>query len=123
MAVAEAETSTVLQKFVTAFENVSSECKEDHVGLWSVIREVQDDFGDVPPSKVKEITLYLVYAMLQTVGIRAGVPASNGRNFSSWTMTPDEAVKRISEEWDHLGRLPSGGEIVWFTSLPDKQAA
>ena len=123
MAIAESEPAAVLKSFSTAFENVTSECKEDHVGLWSVVREVQEDFSGVPSSKIKDIALVLIRLMLKTGGVRAGFPAANGRDFSSWTLQPDETIERISDEWDRLGREPSGGEIVWFTALPDAQPA
>ncbi|HEY5313735.1 MAG TPA: hypothetical protein VIK18_14505 [Pirellulales bacterium] len=102
-------------------EDILDECADDHVGLWSVLREVRGAMGNVPPDEVQSITLELLRFLLHRRLIEAGFPASNGRDFDSWKTSPDETIQRIAEAWNKLGRDPSGGEIIWFTT-PNKAA-
>jgi hypothetical protein len=50
--------------------------------------------------------------------MQVGQPAPDGRHFVPWDLPPDQAVKRIEQEWAVLGREPTIGEIAWFTSMP-----
>ena len=47
------------------------------------------------------------------------VEQENRAVFDHWNLTPSETVARISKEWDKLGRLPTIGDIVYFT-ITDK---
>ena len=53
------------------------ECRDDHVGLWSVIRYVEDEFPSECPERVREITLNVLYDLLKSGQIEAGFPDSN----------------------------------------------
>lgn len=93
------------------------ECKDDHVGLWSVIFDVKTTFKDKNPVKVKEITLQVIKDLLDAKLIVAGFPTKDGRNFEAWDYSTEEIISRISSEWDALGTEPNLGDIVWFTSI------
>ena len=104
------------RELVTLLEGILDECEDDHVGLWSVVREVRVAATHASPAEIKEVTLELLRFLLKRRLILAGFPASGGRAFEPWDSTPDETIRSISAEWDKLGRDPSGGEIVWFTA-------
>jgi hypothetical protein len=97
-------------------ENLAEECHSDHVGLWEIVEAVRSDLGTTNPIEIQEQTFGLVRALLSKRGMQVGCPAPDGRNFVSWQMSPDQAMRRIAEEWTALGREPNIGEVAWFTS-------
>jgi len=108
------------RELVTLLDDILDKCEEDHVGLWSVLREVRQTIAHTAPAEIKGITLELLRFLLKRRLILAGFPAANGRDFDAWNLSPDEAINRISSEWGQLGRDPSGGEIAWFTTPNDR---
>jgi hypothetical protein len=106
--------------------DVLAECEEDYVGLWSIIWRVryalndgqyplpEDDRAD--SSEVRRLTLQLVQDLLEAGLVQAGSPAPDGRGFARWSLRPREVVRRITSEWDALGREPNIGEVVWFAT-------
>ena len=104
-------------------ESLVNECHDDHVGLWEIVNAVRFDLGSDKPVETRTTTLRLVRCLLQERGMQVGHPAPDGRHFVSWNVSTDQAVARIEKEWSALGREPSIGEVVWFTSeevVPDK---
>jgi hypothetical protein len=91
------------------------ECEDDHVGLWEVINAVEFDLGVHDPSKLRAASLEIVRSLLDHPGIEAGFPTPDGRHFTPWKMSHNNIIKRIEQEWDALGRLPTIGDIVWFS--------
>jgi len=69
---------------------VLTECRSDHVGLWSVVREVREVFPDAGEEEVREITLAIVFELLERRLVRAGFPSRDGRAFTSWETPPAE---------------------------------
>ena len=102
------------KELVTLLEDILDECEDDHVGLWSVIRDVRAAVGNLPSTEIKGITLELLRFLLHRHLIEAGF--STGRDFKALNLPADEIIQNISLKWDELGRDPSGGEIVWFTT-------
>src|SRR5690348_1353207 len=99
-------------------ESLIEECREDHVGLWRVVKAVRYDLGAMGGQDVRTMTLQLVRSLLQEPGMQVGHPAPDGRHFIAWGVPPDQAVSRIEREWAGLGREPDIGEVAWFTSAP-----
>jgi hypothetical protein len=97
-------------------ESLVEECREDHVGLWRIVKAVRLDLGLTGPEEVRAAALGLVRTLLRERGMWAGFPAPDGRNFLPWKLPADRALSRIEEEWLALGRDPNIGEIAWFTS-------
>jgi hypothetical protein len=95
-----------------------AECEDDHVGLWQLVNCVRLDLDVREPEEVRRITLELVCELLKSPGIEVGFPASDGRQFVAWDLPPEEAVRRIQQEWNALARPPDIGEIAWFSSRP-----
>jgi hypothetical protein len=97
-------------------EGLVEECHEDHVGLWRIVNAVRLDLGSTNPVETRAMTLRLVRRLLHERGMQVGHPAADGRHFVPWGLPPDQAMRRIEEEWSALGREPNIGEIAWFTS-------
>jgi hypothetical protein len=93
------------------------ECKDDHVGLWQLVNAVQLDLGVRDRQEIRNATLELVRDLLAKYHVRAGAPGPDWRNFVPWELTPAEAIARICQEWDALGKDPDIGDIAWFTTV------
>jgi hypothetical protein len=104
------------KELVALLDDILDECEDDHVGLWSVVREVRSSLANVPSDDVKDVTLELLKFLLHRGLIEAGYPAANGTDFEPWGLSADEAIARIDREWSALGHEPNIGEVVWFTS-------
>src|SRR6266446_6923903 len=76
--------------FSRAKADVLIECKSDHVGLWVVIWHVCRLFKEMEPSERRRIALELLRELLEEHQIMAGFPTADGRDFESWSLTPDE---------------------------------
>ena|SRR5712692_735747 len=106
--------------------DVLAECREDYVGLWSIIWRLryalngetyplrEDDRAD--PSEIRRLTLQLVQELLESGLVQAGLPTPDGKEFRPWPLTTREAITRINSEWNTLGREPNIGDLVWFTT-------
>lgn len=90
------------------------ECREDYVGLWSLNWSVRNETGENPRT-IRDITIGLLTKLLEEDLIKAGLPDEKGE-FEEWHQSADEIIKRIQTDWDHLGREPDIGDIVWFTT-------
>lgn len=91
-----------------------AEGEEDFIGLWEVVRSVQDDVPDADAATVRQISLEIVDELLASGDWEAGFPAEDGRSFEAWTLAPGAASERIRGEWEQLGREPNIGEIAWL---------
>jgi hypothetical protein len=109
--------TTVAQEFLT-------ECREDYVGLWSLVKRIRHA-GAADDSNILKTTLDLVLPFLSEGAIIAGQFARDGEvhatpfegyEFHQWKMPTHEVIAKIDAEWKELGREPNIGEIVWFTS-------
>ena len=68
----------------TVIKNVLAECRDDYVGLWSIVRRVQDDLDD--QSTVVETTMALLRKILREDNIAAGnFQRHAGRDFQGYT--------------------------------------
>jgi len=90
------------------------ESHDDHVGLWEIVRAVREDLGVSDNAEVRRLTLEVVASLLREHGLVAGKPTPDWRGFVPWPLSPEEAERRIEEEWAALGRDPNLWEIVWF---------
>jgi len=97
-------------------KSLIEECHEDHVGLWRIANAVRLDLGTSEPEETRTRTLQLVCGLLRERGMLVGHPAPDGRRFVPWDLPPEQAVKRIEQEWSALGRAPNIGEVAWFTT-------
>ena len=91
-------------------------CREDHVGLWELVRIVE---RGTPGSDLVRATMDLLRKLLSEGTIRAGEPARDGRSFLPWESDLEETLSRIEFEWRRLRRMPTLGEIVWFEEAPE----
>ena len=94
---------------------IIEECKNNHVGLWVIVWEIQEQGSITDEDTIKNMTLDIVLLLLDAGGIVAGHPSETGRDFVEWDSTTSQTLSRIDREWKELGHLPSIGDIVWFT--------
>ena len=95
-------------------QSILTECEDDHVGLWSIIRDVEESFPKKDEGAVRDRVLTLLHELLLAHEIQAGFPATNGRGFRPLQVAPDKVLARIETEWP-IGRRPTIGEGLWFT--------
>src|SRR5437667_3092228 len=94
-------------------QSILTECEEDHVGLWSVIRDVEEFLPERDEAAVREQVLRLLRELLISHEIKAGFPTPEGR-FRSLKAPPEKIMARIQAEWP-VDRRPTIGEGLWFT--------
>jgi len=99
-------------------QSILTECEEDHVGLWSVIRDVEEFLPKRDPAAVRDHVLSLLHELLSTKQIKAGYPTPEG-GFRSLRTTPQKIIAQIETEWPP-GYRPTIGEGLWFTRTKKK---
>src|SRR5260370_23694162 len=94
-------------------QSILTECDEDHVGLWSVIRDVEDSLPNRDEAGVRYQVLTMLHELLVAREIEAGFPTPDGR-FRSLKATPEKVMARIEADWPVACR-PTIGDGLWFT--------
>jgi hypothetical protein len=94
-------------------KNILTECDEDHVGLWSVIRDAEELFPKQDEAAIRERVLKALRELLLAGEIRAGFPTKKG-TFRTLNANADTVLSRVQAEWP-LGHPPNIGEGLWFT--------
>src|ERR1700726_3058093 len=97
--------TTVTQEFLT-------ECSEDYVGLWSLVKRIRHA-GAADDSNILKTTQVFVLPFPSEGEIIAGQFARDvefhaspfeGYEFHQWTMSASEVIAKIEPEWRELGR-------------------
>src|SRR6266436_2306176 len=99
-------------------QTILTECDEDHVGLWSVIRDVEESLPKRDNAGVRYQVLTLLHELLIAHEIEAGFPTADG-HFRSLKATPEKIMARIETDWP-VGHRPTIGEGLWFTRAKNK---
>ncbi len=94
-------------------QSILTECEDDHVGLWSVIRDVEEFLPKQDEIAVRDHVLKLLHELLVAHEIKAGFPTPEGR-FRSLKSAPEKIIAQIEANWP-LGHRPTIGEGLWFT--------
>lgn len=94
-------------------QSILSECAEDHVGLWSVVRDAEEYLPKQEPTAVRDHVLQLLHELLAAKEIQAGYPTPDG-SFRVLQVSPEKIVEQIEAEWP-AGHRPRLGEGLWFT--------
>jgi len=94
-------------------QSILTEIEEDHVGLWSIIRDVEEFFPNKDEAAIRDQVLKLLRELLLDKEIKAGFPTKEG-TFRAVRATPERILRRIEAAWP-LGRRPTIGEGLWFT--------
>jgi hypothetical protein len=87
--------------------------------LWDAIRLVRRAHRDLTPKELKERTLDVLGELLREGLICAGFPQGEPLRFVATHKLASEIIQEIRQEWDALGREPTIGDVIWFTS-PDR---
>lgn len=96
-------------------QSILTECEEDYVGLWSIIRDVEEFFPKKDEVAIREKVLSLLHDLLVANEIQAGYPTPDGR-FRLLGEAPDTVLARIEAGW-LIGHRPTIGEGIWFTRV------
>lgn len=111
-----------MSEFTDLKRDLLAECEDDHVGLWAVIRYVEDQMPEADEAKLRQATLALLKDLLGTGQIQAGFPDSNGRDFHPWPFPTETVIQHIESRWKLDSPRPRPGEIVWFTTPAESVA-
>ncbi len=100
------------QEHRTIVDELYAESGGDLVGLWEVIRLVEDLVG--AGDEVMDQSLMIVTDLLAK-GLVVGDPPYAHGGYKAWAeQNPDKVVGRIRSEWISLGPTPSIPDIAWF---------
>src|SRR3990172_2569934 len=105
-----------MKEFSQLHKQILTLCAEDHIGLWFAMTPVENVFEQANSEEIRRRTLEILYDLLKLDLIQAGFPAVDGRSFKAWGLSLDETIQRINQEGEALGRNPTLGDIVWFTT-------
>jgi hypothetical protein len=102
-------------------KEILAECADDHVGLWAVIRSIDDDayWAGPLPAEVRSEIMQLLSDLLDAGLIEAGNFAQDKDPKVGWTTIAGSAgavIAAIARGWDELGRNPNIGDVCWFTA-------
>ena len=86
---------------------------DDWVGLWVIPWWLSRLAPGASDEDMREATVALVREMCEANEVRVGELASP-QDFRPWTASPEEAARRIDNEWRRLGRTPNIGEVAWL---------
>ena len=92
-------------------QSILRECKDDYVGLWSIVREVRSILR--PTTNLIDETISVIIPLIEQNRIVAG--NFFGTDFVYSNEPPEIISRKISSEWAKLNRDPNIGEIIWFT--------
>lgn len=102
---------------MTAIESLKqiilNECEEDHVGLWSVVRDAAEALPKRSEKAIRDIVLKLLHELLVAQDIKAGFPTDDG-DFLPVDGPPEVIVAKIRADWP-VGHSPNIGEGLWLT--------
>lgn len=105
------------------YKAIVSECREDHVGLWAIVKDVRRAIPE--QDNVFDSTLSLIRRLLVESDVVAGQFRKIGDQkweFEQWEMPVDKIIGKIGSEWQSLGRDPDISEVVWFTAKQVRHA-
>jgi hypothetical protein len=105
---------SAMPKLESLKQSILTECEEDHVGLWSVIRDAGELFPKQDEASLRDQVLTLLYELLRAHEIKARFPTPNGQGFHPLRMAPEKVMAQIEADWP-VGRRPTIGESLWFT--------
>jgi hypothetical protein len=107
-----------MQTLESLRQSILTECEEDHVGLWSVIRDVEEFLPNRDDATVRDHVLRLLHELLDTGEIKAGYPTPEGR-FRALRASAEKVMARVEAAWPP-GHRPTIGEGPWFTRAKRK---
>ena len=94
--------------------DILAESEDDYVGLWSVIKDVEEALPDDDETALRNHVLELLHDLLMRHQITAGFPTKTGRRFRSLNLGPEGILARIRADWP-VGSRPTIGEGLWFS--------
>lgn len=100
--------------------DILRECEEDHVGLWSVVRDTRVHFPDASDNEIQDTTLKVLGELLSADEIVAGHPAADGQGFvqsrlCAMPKTDSVTAGRHLRRMEEVGQRPDhrGNHLVY----------
>lgn len=94
-------------------QNVLTECGQDHVGLWSIIRDAEEAYPKQGQKGIRNRVLRLLRELLIANEVKVGFPTVKG-GFITLQGTPQEILAKVESDWPE-GKTPNIGEGLWFS--------
>jgi hypothetical protein len=95
---------------------------DEPFSLGELVVQLGRQYPTARAAEIRWMTLELIRNLLVTGTAMAGSLAPDVRRLRPWALTPDQALARITREWDELGRAPRVGEIVWLARVTRVEA-
>ncbi len=95
---------------------ILAEAKRDYLGLWWIVRKMQEHMPSLPATQRRAATLEFLRRLLESRELVAGEPRSEGQAFARWDGSASEILGRIEASWPAGANDPDIGGDIWFTS-------
>jgi hypothetical protein len=94
----------------------------DWVGLWEVVRSVQQYVEPTiaAADEVQDLVILVIEKLLAEHLVEIG--DLHGLDFHPWSISDREALTRVRTAWHALGRDPSIGEVCWLNNTDQGDA-
>lgn len=89
------------------------ECKQDYVGLWSLVREVEDTLGTIAEPYVRKVTMDILRDLIKDRRIISGKFTEDEKFIYDYSIFTN-VIEKIDTSWKKGTRPTMAGEI-WFT--------
>jgi hypothetical protein len=100
-------------EFVEMMKDFVAAAPDDWIGLWEVVKVLEDNDTTRSPDEVKRLTLAFVEEMLRRGFVAGDPPTHDG--VRHWKNQDHRyVIRRIDEEWAALGSIPIMIDIAWF---------
>lgn len=103
------------------------DCREREIGLWAIVWEVRYQMNDETypliqddrsnPEELRQIALDVVGQLLAQ-GVLAAEFKEDGSGLMMWKESAEDALNRVVEFWNSLGREPTMTDNIFFLVDP-----
>lgn len=94
---------------------IRSQCADDLCGLWNIIWHLERLEPRPSEAEIREVTLDMVHRNLDADLIAPTTNPYLGTHEGAGKST-EEIMRLYHEGWDQLGRLPTIGDLIYFTA-------
>jgi hypothetical protein len=94
-----------------------AECREDDCGLWFLVNLIKEQYPRTSRDQLKGKALDILHELLQSKKIKAIHIDYENESSEEWTLSVEDTIKKISEEWETKWKDMNGfDDIVWFVT-------
>ena len=100
-------------------DDILAEAQADYLGLWWILRKVDQYRPELSGRERQEFTLRLLEDLLRDTRLVAGDVQQTDPEFIPRAGEPAEIIRQVRVAWDDLRGEPDLGDVVWFAA-PDR---